>query len=151
VCSSDLEWSSSKESMKMQSNGDGSYSYTFTPSTFYNDTGIGTIGVLAKAKDGSGDKKTKDFIIEVGTFGFNLLSPSNTINVINSGDDVYINAITNAPANFLLKKNDETIHQINNVTEFDFTISNVEEDGFYELFATDLVFNNVISLSFEIN
>ena len=40
------EWSASKESMKMQSNGDGSYSYTYTPSTFYDDTGIGTIGVV---------------------------------------------------------------------------------------------------------
>jgi len=144
------EWNASKESMKMLSNGDGSYSYTYTPSNLYSDTGIGTIGVLAKAKDGSGDKKTKDFIIEVGTFVFDLITPSNTINVINSGDDVNVHASTNIPANFLLKKNEEAIHQIDNVTEFNFTILNVEEGGSYKLFATDVVLNTVISLSFTI-
>ena len=56
------------ESMKMTKNSDGSYSYTFTPSQLFDDTGIETIGVLAKAKNGSGDKKTTDYIFEVGVF-----------------------------------------------------------------------------------
>lgn len=144
------EWSASKESMKMQSNGDGSYSYTYTPSTFYDDTGIGTIGVVAKAKDGSGDKKTKDFIIEVGEFAFNLISPSNTINVIDSGDDVNVFATTNTEVNFELKKGDLSIHQIDNAMEFDFTLLNIEEGGIYKLIATDIELNTVVSLTFEI-
>ena len=58
------QWNNSNEQMKMTKNSDGSFSFTFTPKDFFNDTGIETIGVLAKAKDGSGDKKSADFILQ---------------------------------------------------------------------------------------
>ena len=76
------QWDSSNESMKMSKNSDGSYSFTFIPSQFFNDTGIETIGVLAKAKNGSGDKKTSDYIFEVGVFSFELISPQENITVV---------------------------------------------------------------------
>ena len=59
------QWDSSNESMKMSKNSDGSYSFTFTPSQLFNDTGIETIGVLAKAKNGSGDKKTQTIYLKL--------------------------------------------------------------------------------------
>ncbi len=62
------QWDSSNESMKMSKKSDGSFTFTFNPSEFFNDSSIETIGVLAKAKDGSGDKKTQDHIFEVGVF-----------------------------------------------------------------------------------
>ncbi len=144
------EWNNSKDQMKMISNGDGSYSFTYVPSTFYNDTGIGTIGVLAKAKDGSGDKKTEDYLIDVGTFTFNLVNPSSNVNVINSGDDLIVDANTNVSVNFVLKKGNEILHQTNNKTEFNYTISNIVENSSFELSATDIASSSSQSLSFDV-
>ena len=65
------QWDNSNEIMKMTKNSDGSFSFSFTPTELFDDNGIETIGVLAKAKDGSGDKKTSDYIFEVGVFSLN--------------------------------------------------------------------------------
>ena len=68
------EWNNSKESMKMTKNQDGSFSFKFKPTVLYQDNGIGKIGVLAKAKNGTGDKKTPDFFFEVGiNFNFKYI------------------------------------------------------------------------------
>ena len=82
--------------MKMSKNSDGSYSFTFTPSQLFNDTGIETIGVLAKAKNGSDDKKTSDYMFEVGVFSLELISPQENITVVESessleiGESIYL-------------------------------------------------------------
>ncbi len=60
-------WQNSNESQKFTNNGDNTYSITITPTTFYNATGIGRIGFLVKAKNGDGDKKSQDNLVEVGT------------------------------------------------------------------------------------
>ena len=68
-------WTNSNESQKFTNNGNGTFSYTLTPSTFYGDPDIGRMGILAKAKDasdmGNGERKTQDFLVEVGTFQAN--------------------------------------------------------------------------------
>ena len=70
------QWGNSNENMKMTKNSDGSFSFTFNPSKLYSDSSIETIGVLAKAKDGNGDKKTQDYIFDVGIFDLSLNSLS---------------------------------------------------------------------------
>ena len=60
-------WANSNESQKLTNNGNGTYSYTLTPTTFYNTSGIYSIGFLVKAKNGDGDKKSQDNIVQVGT------------------------------------------------------------------------------------
>ncbi len=61
------DWTNSNEAQKLTNNGNGTYSISLTPTTFYNRTGIGSIGFLVKAKDGTGDKKSQDNIEQVGT------------------------------------------------------------------------------------
>ena len=61
------EWINSNDAQKLTNNGNGTYSITLTPTTFYNRTGIGSIGFLVKAKNGDGDKKSQDNIVQVGT------------------------------------------------------------------------------------
>ncbi|WP_247653603.1 hypothetical protein [Flavobacterium sp. CS20] len=56
-------WTNSNESQKMTDNGDGTFSFTMTPTNFYNATNIGTLGMLVKAKNGTGDKKTQDHLV----------------------------------------------------------------------------------------
>ena len=89
--------------MKMTKNLDGSYSFSFTPKDFFSDTGIETIGVLAKAKDATGDKKSQDFIFQVGLFEVNLISPSGFTSVIESGENLEVEATSSSNSNFKLK------------------------------------------------
>ncbi len=144
------DWSSSKESMKMTNNSDGSFSFTFIPTQLYNDTGIKTIGVLAKAKDGSGDKKTNDYIFDVGTFSLTLQNPVDAITVVENGDNLYVEATSSVLSNFILKKNETTLHQKSNSLSFSYLISNITSDGDYKLTATDTDSGNSITLSFRV-
>lgn len=48
------------------------YSISFSPVTFFNRNGLGRIGFLLKAKNGSGDKKSQDITIDVGIFQLTL-------------------------------------------------------------------------------
>ena len=61
------EWTNSDESQKMTNNGDGTYSISFVPKDFYNRTGLESIGFLVKAKNGTGDKKSQDNVVAIGT------------------------------------------------------------------------------------
>ena len=59
-------WQNSDEAQKMTKNGNR-YTFTLTPSTFYGRTGLTSIGFLVKAKNGDGDKKSQDNVVNVGT------------------------------------------------------------------------------------
>ena len=91
-CPTNGTWGNSTEANRLTYNsGNDTYSMTFVPNTFYNRIGIGRIGFLIKAKDGSGDKKSQDIISEVGAFQMSLVSPlENSNTIINSGANVSI-------------------------------------------------------------
>ncbi|WP_228850421.1 alpha-amylase family glycosyl hydrolase [Aegicerativicinus sediminis] len=66
-CPTNGSWTNSNEANKLTYNsGNDTYSISFVPTTFYNRTGIGKIGFLVKAKDGTGEKKSQDMDAEVG-------------------------------------------------------------------------------------
>jgi hypothetical protein len=54
---------------------------------FYSRNGIGRIGYLIKAKDGSGDKKSQDNYAEVG-FQVTLTAPSENSSTIITSEEV---------------------------------------------------------------
>ena len=110
------QWDSSNESMKMSQKSDGSFTFTFNPSEFFNDSSIETIGVLAKAKDGSGDKKTQDYIFEVGVFDLTIINPQESISIIEKGGSLEVDATTSVSANFLLRSGETILHQLPNST-----------------------------------
>ena len=84
------EWNNSKESMKMTKNNDGTFSIDFTPNELFQYNGIGKIGVLAKAKDGTGDKKTPDYFFEVGKFNVDINSPKNSPSIISKNSSTIV-------------------------------------------------------------
>ncbi len=107
-CPTNGSWTSSSIANKLTYNsGSDTYTITFVPQTFYNRTGIGRIGFLIKALDGTGDKKSQDIYSEVGAFQMSLLSPlENSNTIISSGSNVSIvaqntggNAIYSVTAN----------------------------------------------------
>ena len=115
------EWEVSNEVQKLTNNGDNTYSITLTPTTFYNRTGIGSIGMLVKAKDGTGDKKSQDNIAQVGSFQLSLTTPTATTTILNSGETVSISASTSLAANFNLKANGTLIDEQSNLTAYAFS------------------------------
>ena len=144
------QWDSSNESMKMSKNSDGSYSFTFTPSQLFNDTGIETIGVLAKAKNGSGDKKTSDYIFEVGVFSLELISPQENITVVEPGSSLEILAEASVISDFILEENGNLIDQKLDISSYSYLISNINESNNYKLTATDNESGSNISREFNV-
>ncbi len=129
-------WTNSNEAQKLTNNGDGTYSISFTPTTFYNRTGIGRIGMLVKAKDGTGDKKSQDQLFEVGKFQLTLTAPTSDVTLIDSGDNVAITATTSLAADFNLKANNTSVDTQNGITSYSYNTAVIENTTF-ELEATD--------------
>ena len=135
-------WTSSSEVNRFTYNsGTDTYTYTFTPNTFYNRPGggsIGRIGFLMKAKDGTGNKQSQDVVVEVGAFQFNLVTPTvNSSTIINSGGNLNITANnSNGTANYNLKANGVSINTATNVTTFAFNHTNIIANQAYQLEVT---------------
>lgn len=121
-CPTNGSWTSSDEANRLTyDGGTDTYSITFVPQTFYARTGIGRIGFLIKAKDGSGDKKSQDILVEVGAFELSLTSPTDDPLIITSGSTVNITATTTQNADFTLKGNGATVDTQNGIMNYSFS------------------------------
>ncbi|WP_289664584.1 alpha-amylase family glycosyl hydrolase [Flavobacterium panacagri] len=137
--SSNGTWTSSNEASKFTYNaGTDTYTKTITPSTYFARNGIGRIGFLVKAKDGTGDKKSQDILVEVGTFQVSLTSPAENSNtIINSGSSFTITATnTGGAGSYTLKANGATINTNVSTSNYSYTHVNVTGNQSYELVAT---------------
>lgn len=80
----------SPETAKFTDNGDGTYSYFLTPTTFYDNTNIKTIGMLVKTQDGS--EQSADFLFDVGRVIINFTNPTENFVLVNSGSSLNVSA-----------------------------------------------------------
>jgi Alpha amylase, catalytic domain/Secretion system C-terminal sorting domain len=138
-CPTNGAWTNSNIANKFTYNaGTDTYTITFVPTSFYNRTGIGKIGFLVKAQDGTGDKKSQDCFAEVGLFDVNLISPlPNSSTIINSGGMINIVATnTNGNANYVLKSNGSVLNTQNNVTSYSFMHMPITSNQNYQLEVT---------------
>ena len=132
-------WTASNEASKFTYNaGSDTYTKTITPTTYYNTTGIGKIGFLIKAKDGTGDKKSQDILAEVGTFQLTLNTPTeNSSTIITSGSNFSIAATnTGGNARYVLKSNGATINSNTATTNYSYTQTAVTSNQNYQLEVT---------------
>lgn len=129
---------SSAASMFTYNAGTDTYTKTITPATYYNATGIGRIGFLVKAKDGTGDKKSQDILVEVGTFQVTLTAPvENSSAILASGANFNITATnTNGVASYVLKSNGNTINTNASTVSYSFSHTNITTNQSYELLVT---------------
>lgn len=139
-------WTNSSETQKMTKVNTNTFSITFTPTTFYNRTNIGRIGMLVKAKNGNGDKKSQDQLYEVGAFQVTLNSPTQKTSIINAGTAFPISATASLAANFNLKANGVSINQQSNKISYNFSPT-ITENTNYSLEAT----NNGTTITNEFN
>lgn len=144
-------WTNSNEANKFTYNaGTDTYTKTFVPATFYNRTGIGTIGFLVKAKDGTGDKKSQDILLNVGSFQATLTSPAeNSVTIINTGGSLNISATnTGGNADYELKANGVTINSASATSSYSYNHTNITANQNYELTITQET--NVITKQFTV-
>jgi glycosidase len=153
-CPTNGTWTSSNEANKLTYNsGNDTYTITFIPQTFYARTGIGSIGFLVKAKNGTGDKKSQNMFSEVGLFQTNLTSPAvNSATIINSGGNLTIAANnTNGTANYVLKANGATIDTQSNVASFTYNHTNITSNQAYALEVTQGAITQIKSFNVIVN
>lgn len=132
-------WTASNEAAKFTYNtGTDTYTKTITPSVYFNRSGIGRIGFLVKTKDGTGDKKSQDILVEVGSFQVSLTSPvENSTSILSSGASFSIAATnTNGAASYTLKSNGATINTNASTSSYSYTHTGITNNQSYELIAT---------------
>lgn len=129
-------WEASSDASKLTYNAaSDTYTKIITPTTYYNVTGIGKIGFLVKAKNGTGDKKSQDILVEVGSFQATLTVPTeNSTTIIASGSNFNITATnTNGAASYTLKANGATINTNASTSSYSFNHTNLTSNQSYEL------------------
>ena len=132
-------WEASSDASKFTYNSvSDTYTKTITPTTYYNVTGIGKIGFLVKAKNGTGDKKSQDILVEVGSFQVTLTSPvENSSTIIASGSSFNIAATnTNGVASYSLKANGSVINTVASASSYTYSHTNLVSNQSYELLVT---------------
>lgn len=128
----------------MTNNGNGTWSITITPATYFNlnatQQGNATkLGMVFRNANGSQEMKLppscSDFIFNVGTFQVTLNSPANnSTTVINSGGSLAISATnTNGNASYTLKANGTTINTNPSTSNYTFTHTNITSNQSYVL------------------
>jgi len=131
-------WTASAEASRFTYNAaTDTYTKTFTPSVYFNRNGIGRMGFLIKAKDGTGTKQSQDIVVEVGSFQVNLTAPlANSTTIINSGTNFVISAAnTNGSASYTLKANGVIIHTNASTSNYTYSHFNITGNQNYELIA----------------
>ncbi len=132
-------WEASSEASKFTYNSaTDTYTKSITPTTYYNTTAIGKIGFLIKAKNGSGDKKSQDILVEVGGFQLTLSSPGeNSTSILTSGSNFTIAATnTNGNASYVLKANGSILNSNSSTASYSYTHSGITSNQNYELQVT---------------
>ena len=138
-CPTNGTWTSSNEANRFSYNSaTDTYTKTFTPNIFYNRNGIGKIGFLVKAKDGTGDKKSQDNFVEVGVYQVTLAAPAeNSSSITASGGSLSISANnTNGVAAYNLKSNGVSINTNSSTSSYSFNHTNITGNQNYELEVT---------------
>ena len=131
---------------EMTSNGDGTWSITFVPETYYNLTPTQAqntikMGMVFRNEDGTEELKDSgcsDFYFDVGTFQVSLSNPGqNSTTILNSGEDLTISATNiGGNADYVLKSNGSVIHSQAGVSSFTFNHTNIAENQVYSLEVT---------------
>ncbi len=134
---------------EMTDNGNGTWSITFTPNTYFNlstaeQNSVTKMGMVFRNADGSQEFKATgcaNFIFNVGAFQVTMINPSPSANgviVVNNGANTQILAQnTGGPANYELFANGSSVHTQNNTTFYNgYLFSSLTENQFCELVIT---------------
>ncbi|MDV7188553.1 alpha-amylase family glycosyl hydrolase [Lutibacter sp. TH_r2] len=150
------DWDNSNESHKLTNNGDGTYSYTLTPTTFFGDTGISQLGILVKAKDGTGDQKSQDFLYYVGKVTLIITAPTSNPTVVASGGDLTISAYmqsggSQVVGSFEVFFNNVSVASGSGYPTYGTTLTNITEAGTVRIEGSPFSSSDIGENSFEVS
>lgn len=128
----------------MTNNGNGTWSKTLTPSTYFGlnatqQASATKLGMVFRNAAGSQTLKLapscSDFIFNVGLFQSSLTAPAlNSTTILNSGGNLTIQANnTNGNANYILKNNGNTLNEVSNAAIFSYNHTDITANQSYEL------------------
>lgn len=128
----------------MTNNGNGTWSITMTPSSYYNlnatqQSSAARMGMVFRNASGSQTLKLApscgDFFFNIGSFQSTLIIPNeNSTTIIASGGNRNISASnTNGNANYNLKANQVSIDAVSNQSSYSFDHTNITTNQNYEL------------------
>ncbi|WP_435134482.1 alpha-amylase family glycosyl hydrolase [Formosa sp. A9] len=131
---------------EMTNNGNGIWSITFVPKTYYNlsdaqATSATKIGLVFRNAAGNQELKASgcsDFFINVGSFQVTLNTPAeNSTSILNTGGNFSISASnTNGNANYTLSSNGTTLNTDSNTSDYTYTHTNITTNQNYTLTVT---------------
>ncbi|MPS63620.1 MAG: alpha-amylase [Chryseobacterium sp.] len=136
-CPTNGSWNNSNDLNKLNYNaGTDTYSLTFTPTVFYNRTGIGRLGFLLKDKTGA-HQTSPDILVNVGVLNLTLTNPAvNSLTSVPVGNSINVTANTNVNATFQLKANGVVVNSTSTPsTSYSYSYT-VTQDADMELIAT---------------
>lgn len=132
---------------EMTNNGDGTWSITITPSTYFNltateETEVTKMGLVFRNPNGSQELKLdnggcQNFVFDVGAFQVDMINPeSDGVVVVTSNSDTQIIAQnSNGDANYVLKANGTTINTAT-TNFYNYSFSNITENKYCQLEVT---------------
>ncbi|WP_298155767.1 alpha-amylase family glycosyl hydrolase [Flavobacterium sp.] len=138
-------WGADNGVGQMTNNGNGTYSITITPSTYFNlnatqQSNATKMGMVFRNPNGSQTRKNPanscgDFIFNVGSFQAALNTPAvNSTTIINSGGSLNITASnTNGNASYVLKSNGSVINTNPATASYAFNHTNITANQSYSL------------------
>jgi len=140
-------WAADDSVGLMTNNGNGTWSKTITPSTYFGlnatqQSAATKLGMVFRNAAGSQTLKQaptcNDFIFNVGVFQVNLTAPlQNSSTIIASGGSLSIAATnTNGVASYNLKSNGTSINTNPSTSSYSFNHTNITDNQNYELEVT---------------
>jgi 1,4-alpha-glucan branching enzyme len=148
---------------EMTNNGDGTYSITIIPETYYglNATqaqNATQLGIVFRNEDGTQELKDNgcnDFILRVGIVNINVIEPTGSAVVVNSGDDLTVRTSLNfqgnlTPGAFELYFNNVFQTGGNGFTTYQGVITNITTSGTVRIDGSPLSSSESDSASFEV-
>ena len=148
---------------QMTSNGDGTYSITLTPETYYGldatqAANATQLGIVFRNEDGSQELKDNgcnDFIIRVGIVNINIIQPTSSIVVVNSGDNLTVRSSLNfqgnlTPGAFELYYNNVFQTGGNGFTTYQGIINNITTSGTVRIEGSPLSSSESNSAEFDV-
>lgn len=132
---------------EMTNNGDGTWSITFVPQTYYGLSAaeastITKMGMVFRSEDGSQELKDNgcsDFFLNVGAFQVTLINPNSSgVILVNSGNQTQVLAQNNnGVANYELFVDGVSYHSASNTTFYQSSfITNITENKACQLVVT---------------
>ncbi|SDQ55937.1 alpha-amylase family glycosyl hydrolase [Flagellimonas zhangzhouensis] len=125
---------------EMTDNGDGTWSITFVPETYYgltadqanNATQMGMVFRNAAGTQELKDNGCNDFFFDVGSFQLQLNNPTENLTLLNPGESLSIQATSSVAADFTLAINGSIVDTFSG-TDYSYDHSNITENSQYTL------------------